>query len=426
MATKAGSGATRTAQALTARIIEALEPDPAGPYRVPDSRTRGLGLRVAADGGRTWDFVYRIKGVGVRRRSLGRYGDVGIERARERANDLAKAARQGLDLIAKEEAERDEYDRSFTVERLIDEYAKRRLAGRIRSAKVAERLIRQTLAPAMKRKALDIRRRDLRQLFDAVADRGHPVAAEKRTLTQTMFRWALRQDILEIDPSAGLSSYGQATARARVLNPGEIKKLWDWLGTGMPPHVADVLKLQLCLGARVGEVAGMTAPEFEQDASGRLLWRLPAAREKTYTERLTPILGLALGILEPRLATARAGDGRLFMSERGFQPTTSDIGLAIINRRARMPIAKWTSHDLRRTLSTHMVETGISLDTVSAVIGHEAGSSRTRTLSKHYVHSDLIERKTNALAAWDTQIRKILSGEKTRTSVIPLHEGKMR
>jgi integrase len=134
----------------------------------------------------------------------------------------------------------------------------------------------------MKRKALDIRRRDLRQLLDEVADRGHAVAAEKRrTLVQTMFRWALRQDIVENDPSAGLSPYGQTSARKRVLDLDEIGKLWDWLsGGGMPPHIADILRLQICLGARVGEVAGMVAPEFERDASGRLLWRLPAQREK--------------------------------------------------------------------------------------------------------------------------------------------------
>lgn len=407
MGAKAGSGATRTAQALTAKIIEALEPDPAGPYRVPDTRTRGLGLRVAVDGGRTWDFVYRIKGAGVRRRSLGRYGDIGIERAREKANDLAKAGRQGRDLVAEEKADRDEYDRSFSIERLIEEYAKRRLRGRLKSAGKTERLIQQTLAPVMKRKALDIRRRDLRQLLDAIADRGHPVAAEKRrTLTQTMFRWALRQDIVEADPSAGLSPYGQATARERVLDPDEIRKLWGWLdGGGMPAHIADILKLQLCLGARVGEVAGMTAVEMAADASGRLVWRLPAGRSKNGRERATPVLGLALEILEPRLKVARVG---LFMSERGFTPTTSDVGVAIINRRARMPIAAWATHDLRRTVATQMAKLELPLDTIATVLGQKAGGGAAGTLIKHYIHDPFIGRKRGALEAWDRRLRAIL------------------
>ena len=85
------------AQTLTAKAIEALKPDPNGvAYRVPDTR-KGLALRVAADGGKTWELAYRIKGKGVRRPSLGRFEDVGLEAARRRANELTSAARQGRD-----------------------------------------------------------------------------------------------------------------------------------------------------------------------------------------------------------------------------------------------------------------------------------------------------------------------------------------
>ena len=47
---------TREAQLLTAKTIEALKPDPNGvAYRVPDTRAKGLALRVGRDGGKTWD-----------------------------------------------------------------------------------------------------------------------------------------------------------------------------------------------------------------------------------------------------------------------------------------------------------------------------------------------------------------------------------
>ena len=259
MGTKAGSGATKKAQALTAKIIEALKADPAGPYRVPDSRTRGLALRVAVDGGRTWDLVFRIKGAGVRRPSLGRYEDVGMEAARDRANEITSAARQGRDLIAEEKAERDEYDRSFTVERLIDEYAKRRLTGRLRSAATTERLIRQTLAPVMTRKALDIRRRDLRQLLDEVADRGmprrHRKAPHARANNVPLGLATGHRRNRPLRRTQSLRTGDRARARA---DRDEIRALWEWLESReCPPHIADVLKVQLCLGARVGEVAGM-------------------------------------------------------------------------------------------------------------------------------------------------------------------------
>src|SRR6516225_11575967 len=97
-----GSGLTRDAQLLTHRSIEALRPADA-PYRVPDQRCKGLAVRVAPSGVKTWDLAYRIRGTGkMRRLSLGRTTDVSLEQARERANALTGAARVGRDLIDEE------------------------------------------------------------------------------------------------------------------------------------------------------------------------------------------------------------------------------------------------------------------------------------------------------------------------------------
>jgi integrase len=400
---------TRKAQALTDTAIKAMKPDTSGvAYRVPDMRAKGLALRVGRDGGKTWDLAYRIKGKGVRRPSLGRYEDVGLEAARKRANELTSAARQGRDLIAEEEAARNEYDLSFTVERLVAEYVKRRLNGRAKTASAIERRIRRTLAQVMTRKATDIRRRDLRQILDAVSDQGFKGEAEKRRSTiQPMFRWALKQDIIEIDPSAGLSPYGQSVARKRVLDPEEIRALWSWLGSGdMPSHVADILKLQLCLGARAGEVCGIMAEELEHDNAGHMLWILPAARSKNGSNRITPIMGLALEII-----VRRANDGPLFVSPSGTLSDASLVGHAIIARRERTPVAEFSSHDLRRTVATEMAKLGLPLDLVATVLGQKAGEPETRVLRKHYIHDPFIDRKTTALSQWDRRLRSILAGE---------------
>ena len=73
-----GSGLTRGAQLLTHRSIEALRPAEA-PYRVPDQRCKGLAVRVAPSGLKTWDLAYRIRGTAkTRRLSLGRATDVSL------------------------------------------------------------------------------------------------------------------------------------------------------------------------------------------------------------------------------------------------------------------------------------------------------------------------------------------------------------
>ena len=133
-----GSGLTRGTVSLTHRSIEALRP--AGtPYRVSDQRCIGLAVRVAPSGIKTWDLTYRIRGSSkVRRVSLGRIADVGLEKARERANELTSAARAGRDLIAEEEESRAALASRLTVEKLIELYVRRRVTGRLRTAKEIE------------------------------------------------------------------------------------------------------------------------------------------------------------------------------------------------------------------------------------------------------------------------------------------------
>ena len=92
-------------------------------------------------------------------------------------------------------------------------------------------------------------------------------------------------------PTAGLTAYEGGSLRERVLSADEIKTLWGWLGDGaMPPFHADVLRLELALGARCGEIAGIHSGEINADA---WLWTLPPSRSKNKKARVTPIVGIA-------------------------------------------------------------------------------------------------------------------------------------
>src|SRR6516164_4197581 len=271
-----GSGLTRGTQMLTHRSIEALRPAEA-PYRVSDQRCQGLAVRVAPRGVKTWDLAYRIRGTGkMRRLSLGRSTDVSLEQARERANALTSAARAGRDLIGEEVDARAAAASRITVEKLIDLYVRRRVSGRLRTAKAIESRLRRTLEPVLHRCAGDLCRRDIRELLDVLVDQGIVREAEKcRQSVGTMFRWALSQDIVETDPTAGLTGYGAGAPRDRVLTVEEIETLWRWFDSGsLSPDAADILKLELLIGARRGEISGIRAAEIDR---GKRLWVLPPA-----------------------------------------------------------------------------------------------------------------------------------------------------
>jgi integrase len=413
-----GSGLSRGAQLLTHRSIEALRAAEA-PYRVPDQRCKGLAVRVAPSGMKTWDLAYRIRGTKkMRRLSLGRTTDVSLEQARERANGLTSAARGGRDLIAEEDEARDAAASRITVRTLIDLYLRRRVFGRLRTAKTVESRLRRTLSPILQRYAAGICRRDIREILDAIVDTGKGREAEKRRQVCTaMFRWALSQDIVETDPTAGLEAYDRGTPRDRVLTVEEIETLWKWLDSdALSVEAAEILKLELLIGARCGEISGLRAEEIDRE---KWVWTLPAARSKNGRQRVTPIVGAAREILGPRLSAVEKGP--LFRLETGAIMTSAHIGHYLLTRRARMPVATFTSHDLRRATATLMVEMGIALDLVAAIIGHESGGKDTRTLVRHYVRTDLLERKAHALRAWDERLRTIVTGEEAAKVVrLPL------
>ena len=222
-----------------------------------------------------------------------------------------------------------------------------------------------------------------------------------------MFRWALSQDIVAADPTAGLEAYDRGTPRDRVLTVGEIETLWRWLGSdALSLEATDILKLELLTGARCGEISGLRAEEIDRN---KWVWTLPPSRSKNGRQRVTPILGIAREILEQRLSCVEKGP--VFLLDKGVVVSSAHIGHYLLTRRSTFPIAVFTSHDLRRTFATMLAEMGIALDLVAAIVGHESGGKDTRTLVRHYVHTDMLERKAHALKAWDDRLKDIVMGE---------------
>ena len=414
--TTGGAGDTRDKTILTHRGVEALRPDVTA-YRIPDLRCPGLAVRVAPSGLKTWDVSYRIRGAGRGRRlSLGPFPAISLEEARERTSALTKAAKAGRDVVAEEKTIKAVAEARTTVSELIERYLNRMVRGRLRTAFEIENRLKKILAPLKDRYADDIRRGDLRAILNKPADRGVMREAEKqRQLMRVLFRWALGQDIIEADPTAGITSFGSSPRCDRVLSFDEIKLLWDWLETPeAPPDHADALKLQLAIGARIGELVGLRAQEIDQET---WLWTLPAIRSKNGRARVTPLVGLAREIVQGHLKSV--SEGPMFKTERGRCLSSNCVASLIVQRRNKIPIKHFTSHDLRRTVATGLVDLGFSLEVVAAVLGLEAGGKDVRTLVRHYIRSDLVERKRQALQSWDARLRQILF-ERIRRPTSPL------
>ena len=403
---RSGAGLSKRAVALTHRSVEAMKPESA-PYRVPDFRCAGLAVRVAANGVKTFDLAFRIKGGRSVRTSLGKFSDIGLDAARDRANELTKAARAGVDLLSAEKTAAADRASRLTLAELIEKYCTKQVRGKLRSAREIENRLKRALAPKMDTPAEEIKRRDLRDLFDEAADAGFQREAEKRRQTVgAMFRWALSQDYLSADPTAGLKAYDAGTPRDRVLSDEEVRRLWTWLDAETIPQAhIDALKVQLAIGARCGEVAGMMAEEVDLK---EWVWTLPAGRSKNGRERITPLVGVAREIVERRLPKT----GPVFASETGTPLTASHVGQALNKRQERLPIDHFTTHDLRRTFATELDSMGVSIELIAAIVGHDSAVNRqAKTLVRHYLRTDKLKQKRAALEAWSRRLAAVVAGE---------------
>lgn len=417
-------------KALTAVGLAALKPK-ATAYYVADAKQDGLRVRVAPSGGLTWNMVWRIKGVGIKSASLGKADPSGrdgldLAGARDRAAEIMKAAREGRDLLAEEAAERQAKADAMTIADLIDRYAKHissphKKGGPLRTVSEIERRLKRALATKLTKPADGLKRGDISRLLDAVADTHSREAEKRRQVMNAMFQWALSKGYVETNPVLNVPGFSPGTPRDRALSADEIKALWDWLDAGadrMPPDVIAVLRLQLCTGARVGEVAGMAANELSTEGE-RLVWTLPASRSKNKQPRVTPLVGRARELVESALMERPRGI--LFRTTDWSRAlTATDIGAALVKRKERLPVAHFTTHDLRRTVVSQMDELGIALDTIAAVVGHQRGTRETRTLIRHYSRPQLDDRIETALKAWDARLTEFIEGTTQVDNVVRL------
>ena len=129
-------------------------------------------------------------------------------------------------------------------------------------------------------KLTELKRRDVRNVTDAILRRGRKVEATRVFEdVRALVRWAVQNEYLEANPLDGMAKPAEATSSNRVLSDDEIKTLWQALPKALAksPQAQAIVRLCLITGQRVGEVAGMMTGELDLKAAE---WRLPGERTK--------------------------------------------------------------------------------------------------------------------------------------------------
>lgn len=435
-------------KALTAKAIEGVTAS-AVRREIPDGVLPGFYLVVQPSGAKSWALRYRFDGK-PRKLTVGpvllkRDGDdvdgilpfgqpMTLAEARRAARAAIQVLHEGKDPSASKKAAGAakkvrpvdmEADRD-TVERQADEFIKRYCKPRNRSWKEVERQFKTEILmtkepndPSRKklienwknRDVQDISKRDVRELLDAIIDRGSPVTANRVFATlRRFFSWMVERDVITSTPCAGIKKPTPERSRERILTDEEIRLFWK-ATTGFDHPFAPMWRLLLLTGQRRNEIAGMKWDELALEGE-QPTWTIPRDRTKNANEHLVPLSGAALDIITALPKIGKAGFVFTTTGETpvsGFSRSKSRLDaamLAIVKKEAeaagedpkKVKLTPWTLHDLRRTMASGMARLNINLPVIEKCLNHISGSFAG--IVGVYQRHDFKDEKRRAFNAW--------------------------
>jgi integrase len=269
----------------------------------------------------------------------------------------------------------------------------------------------------------EVRRADVAELLDAIAQRSPAVARATYAELRPLFDWCVEKDLIAGSPCVSLTAPPRPKARDRVLAEPELRLIWRAADSlGFP--FGHVLKLLMLTGQRRAEVAGMTWDELDLEGAR---WRIPGERAKNGQAHEIDLPPEALAILKdvpntgPHLFPARGGG-----AVRGFSATKRSLDAEIEELRRqdaseagapapKKPLAPWRIHDLRRTAATGMAALGFAPHVVERVLNHVSGTQSG--LVGVYQRHDYRQERKAAITAWCAQVAAVVKGEALPSNV---------
>ena len=399
--------------------IRALKPK-SSRYEVWEGGRNGFGIRISPHGRKSWVFMYWFEGM-QKRMTFGVYPEMTLEKAH---SAHAKAREQLINKIDPSELliqANIAHRGSPTISQLVNEYIEKWAKPRKRTWEEDARMLSKDVIPNLgKRKAKDIKRRDIVLLIDEIVDRGSPITANRTLrIIKKMFSFAVKRGVLDASPCMEIDPPAKENQRERVLTEEEIKMFWFGLDKAkMSDATKLVLRLLLITAQRKGEVSQAEWSEIDLKKGW---WTIPKEKSKNERTHRVPLSPMAIDIFKQ--AKILAGDSRwVFPSSKGLPVTPRSISRAIRNNsekkssdnRKHTPpygdffkIDHFTPHDLRRTATSMMTSLKIAELDVSKVLNH---TIQTVT-NKHYNHYSYDKEKQKALGAWERKLTSILTGK---------------
>ena len=312
--------------------------------------------------------------------TLGRYPDIDLVAARDRAGDARKAAHAGVVYQPPEPAPPPEAaaeaPEGRSVSEVWDQYCKLRLEAECRATTATEhkRIFKAHVSPVLGDRDIGtIVKTDLLPIADAALARGFEARNKTVAVMTGFFNWCHEErDLIAKSPTLGLKQRNTKGRKPkRALADAEIVEFWKACNAIDAENVPSVrfgamFKLLLLTGTRRNEVAGL--PDCEINGN---VWTLPPERAKNGIE-------LKIHLTKTALATLKSIP-RIKDCDYVFGPTGEKCGFGFskakdrLDAKAEKMMTPWRLHDPRRTFRTGLGKLGIAEEIAERCINHPPG-----------------------------------------------------
>jgi len=205
-------------------------------------------------------------------------------------------------------------------------------------------------------------------------------ANRRLSVLKRYYRWALREGLLDADPTLRLLSAQRALRVPKTLSEAQVEQLLQAPEVQQPLGLRDraMLELMYASGLRVSELVGLQLHQISQSE------QVLRALGKGSKERLLPFGDEALHWLRRYLAEARPAilggqiSHDLFVTARGAGMTRVMCWLLVKKYARAVGIeAPLSPHTLRHAFATHLLNHGADLRAVQLLLGHADISTTT-------------------------------------------------
>ena len=358
---------------LTERVIRDTKPGPKTRI-IWDEQVKGLGLRIAAGGTKSFILNYRVDGR-ERRATLARCSELSLKKARERAGRELAAIRDGeADPLQRRQDSREAPTVADGVKRYFEEHVPRRIADGRMSPRTETDYSQQcqlSILPALGRmKIKNVTRADIER---AVAGRPPTQRNRHLALIRSLFNifedWEWREQ--NSNPARRIEK-AREEPRDRVLAPSELKALsgaLNELDSQFPSPVA-AIRFAAITGLRIGEILSIRWKDIDFETGRLILPKTKAGR------RIHDLPTAALAILS---ALPRINEWT-FTSGRGVPTTYGTVHKFFRKALAQAGLQDIRIHDLRRTVMTNAAAAGVGTHVLRDLLGH-----KTTAMADRYV-----------------------------------------